>query len=133
MEAKNDDHGPQQDDNMMYKDIQKQIKLREGGLGEEDDYIQDGLFKKKKKRVQKLAPTDKLRAAAFTINKDLSKSFYNTKEKEHCIKDKRNVTELITTVKHTKRQGWPELASYHCEKVGAGGDFLEFPWNSVYV
>ena len=104
-----------------FREIQRQIKMRATGQDPDNvDIDKDPLEVKKSSRKRskmKVTPTDALRAAAFTINKDLSKSFYTVKTREHCIKDKRNVTELFTTVKHANKQGWPEKSEYHCGKV----------------
>ena len=100
----------------VYNEIQKEIKLKTHH--EEDGNLKKINFSTRNSKVS-ICPTDAMRATAYTRSKDLSYSLnrLNTGV-SFCIRDKRDVTQLITTVKHAKKQGCTDLTSYHCVKVG---------------
>ena len=97
----------------VYGEIQKQLKFKDN-LGESRKFKKGSFVRKKKK--DEVCPTDAMRATAYTTSKDLSLSLHKMTSCSY-IKDNRDVTELITTVKHAKKQGCTDSTAYHCVKV----------------
>ena len=100
----------------IFNDIEKQLKMKHPVKEEKN---KNEKKKSRKRKKTDVCPTDDSRAIAFTKTKDLADSFRLDKaRRSFLLKDKRNVTELITTVKHINKQGHRDFANYHCEKVG---------------